>query len=293
MATGALMYGLAGAVSGGADKYSQIKDEQRKFNMDQMKQDAQFKRQQNLARFQKQIGGSGMYNEQGKEYSEEQYGALDSQGQAGAVSKFDMQTKDKLSQWVEEATGLRLTEGQVAERGGNMDGLVTTAKYNEKVQTKKEDRAQDRATEKATTKAKETKRKEAEKLKKEAAKMYDSQYNDMLDKYNPSGGETTPAMVTAAKVESYKRLKNSPAYAEQAQALLEGDKGLQEAIDADTVAMDALAALQSGTSPGKIEEMLKSDYSLSSKEVGGVWRYLETKGLVQKGWIGGYKPTQE
>jgi len=124
---------VGGAIVGGADKYSQIQDEQRKYRIDEAKGEAEYNRQLNLARAKDQMGESGMMSAEGIPLSKEQLAALPEDQRSAlknpmqqAAEMQKIKESGQLSQFINPQTRERLTNAQVEEftkNGGQ--GLVS------------------------------------------------------------------------------------------------------------------------------------------------------------------------
>ena len=97
----AMMGALSGA-AGGLSKYGEIQGEQRKYNMDQKKIQAEPLRKENFARFQHDLTqsarGSGMVTQAGQEYTKAELEGLPEGERTSALSKYDYQEGVKTRQ---------------------------------------------------------------------------------------------------------------------------------------------------------------------------------------------------
>jgi len=104
---GSFLTGALSGVVGGIDKYGQIQNDQRKYNMDQKKIQAETLRKENFARFQHKLTqsgrGSGMVTQTGQEYTKGELEGLDEEGRTSAISKFEFQEGVKKKQAGEKA----------------------------------------------------------------------------------------------------------------------------------------------------------------------------------------------
>ena len=110
------MMGALSGAAGGLSKYGEIQGEQRKYNMDQKKIQAETLRKENFARFQHDLSqsarGSGMVSNVGQEYTKAELEGLPEGERTSALSKYDYQEGVKTRQAEKTAGKKKQAKGQ-------------------------------------------------------------------------------------------------------------------------------------------------------------------------------------
>jgi len=278
------MRALLGFAKGSANKYQEIQDTQRKYKLEQKSLDAQSARQLNFKRkgmeIEKQMAGSGMVDEFGKEISNEEYALLGLEEQKKYKSKQaqqqqldidkevqirDIRDAEKPSQFMDPKTKKVLSKGEVKEmtEAGAIEGedFVTVTAYKEGREETEKAEATASATKAATAKAEQTLRTDFRK--------------EVMKNISPETEEADKHMAVEQAIQVYgtEGLKDEPL--------------LKEYKKTEDIVVNLATAKSKGISKKNfIAEMEKSGFS--KKEIEKAFKVAVKKGVLKEG-IFGYK----
>lgn len=263
--------GILSGVAGGANKYGQLKDEQRQFTLSQKAADQAQMRKENFAKFQYSLQDSGMVTKEGRRVSNSQAdaaaeGALESSANQQARIKEEARVKA-----LQEAEAKRVSE--LNEKRKYQEGLTTEADAKKAVLLEAKLKREAEAAKKKETK-------DAEKAKtKEDKEWVTSSNKDINTKIKDSNYDGVTADVEAA-MSFYAENKDNPKVAMipkvmaaskvyknaiKFKEIFEGNKGLLTSRDAEIK---------------KTQEQMKKE-GMSAMDIQRVTTYLKDTGALK------------
>lgn len=283
MGVGKVFGSVLAGVSGGAKKYSSLRDEQRQYNMKQTELDAQKVREQNFMRFGKKLEGSGMVDKSGKELTNEE---LEKGGTAleGLQSKDEYQygfkkkekedaELDQPSQYMNPETKQVYTKGEVEEleKSGKKLGedYVTITAHKEK--------REDTETE-ATQKGREELAELKNKLKsvKDEKKFLADFRKELNSSISPDNSDAQNHFAVGQLINV---MSDDPRIMKE--------KSVKSYMDRENMSRDIMKGFEKGQSLKDIKRRMKKSKSLTEKEFSTLLKILEQKGELEKGAIPG------